>query len=415
MHRAGRRDPVDQQEQRARHQRAVDHVEQARRHRGLAAQAQRQQQRARRADHQVGDQAAQPGGRQRAHRAQRERAQGQQGQPGPGHVRRRAAVVAEHQRVDPGDRVHAHLGHDREQGRHRRGGGAVGLGQPEVERQQRGLDREHHEQQQAGGPDHRGVGARQRGHALGQVGHVQRAGEAVEQRHRDQEQRGAGQVEGHVVDRGLEPRRAAAVQQQAVRRDQQHLEEHEQVEQVGGQEGAVQPHQLELEEGVEVRAARRVAGPRVQHAAQRHQRGEHQHQRGQAVERERDPEGGLPVAEQVGVDAAAGGSRGEHQRHHELREHREQRQQGGRAAAGQRAAPLRAALEQQQECARQQRQDDREDDQVGPVHVRSEPPPSTWSDPVSRWVRSAMTSISAVIAKPITIAVSTRACGRGSA
>jgi len=41
--------------------------------------------------------------------------------------------------------------------------------------------------------------------------------------------------------------------------------------------------------------------------------------------------------------------------------------------------------------------------------------PSTWSEPVSAWARSAITRISAVIAKLITIAVSTSACGSGSA
>ena len=46
------------------------------------------------------------------------------------------------------------------------------------------------------------------------------------------------------------------VQQQAVGRGQQHLEEHEQVEQVAGQEGAVQAHQQELEQGMEMHPAR---------------------------------------------------------------------------------------------------------------------------------------------------------------
>ena len=49
------------------------------------------------------------------------------------------------------------------------------------------------------------------------------------------------------------------MQQQAVGRDQQHLEEDEQVEQVAGQEGAVEPDQLELEQRVEMRVRARSA------------------------------------------------------------------------------------------------------------------------------------------------------------
>ena len=45
------------------------------------------------------------------------------------------------------------------------------------------------------------------------------------------------------------------MQHQAVGGDQQHLEEHEQVEQVAGEEGAVDAQQLELEQRVEMAAA----------------------------------------------------------------------------------------------------------------------------------------------------------------
>ncbi len=44
------------------------------------------------------------------------------------------------------------------------------------------------------------------------------------------------------------------MQQQAVGGGQQDLEEHEQVEQVAGEEGAVEPHQLELEQRMEMHA-----------------------------------------------------------------------------------------------------------------------------------------------------------------
>src|SRR5690606_40274783 len=53
----------------------------------------------------------------------------------------------------------------------------------------------------------------------------------------------------------LDPARSRAVQCQAVRGGEQDLEEHEQVEQVAGEERAVQAHQQELEQGLEIVAA----------------------------------------------------------------------------------------------------------------------------------------------------------------
>jgi hypothetical protein len=96
----------------------------------------------------------------------------------------------------------------------------------------------------AGGLDQRQVTGRGGGHAFGHLGHVERAEQAVQQADREQVQRRGGDVEGDVVDAGAHPLSAAAAEHQAVGGDQQHLEEHEQVEQVGGQEGAVEAHQL---------------------------------------------------------------------------------------------------------------------------------------------------------------------------
>ncbi len=95
-----------------------------------------------------------------------------------------------------------------------------------------------------------------------QVGHVERAGGAVDQRRTDQEQRRRCQVDGDVVQPGLDPRRPRAVQQQAVGRGQHDLEEDEQVEQVAGEEGAVQPHDLDLEQRLEMRARPCASAPR---------------------------------------------------------------------------------------------------------------------------------------------------------
>src|SRR3546814_8308268 len=66
---------------------------------------------------------------------------------------------------------------------------------------------------------------------------------------------GSGEVDHHVLHAGLQPRGAAAVQHEAVGGNQQHLEEDEEVEDVAGQKGAVDAHELELEEGVEVAPA----------------------------------------------------------------------------------------------------------------------------------------------------------------
>ena len=77
----------------------------------------------------------------------------------------------------------------------------------------------------------------------------------VDQADREQEQGRAGEVDRDVFQPLGDPPRAGAVQHQAVGGDQQHLEEDEQVEHVAGEEGAVDAHELELEQRVEVAAA----------------------------------------------------------------------------------------------------------------------------------------------------------------
>ncbi|MNT46680.1 hypothetical protein D3C72_1833440 [compost metagenome] len=84
--------------------------------------------------------------------------------------------------------------------------------------------------------------------AQGQVGHVQGAGHAVDQRNADQQQERGDQVDGNVLQAGADARHARAMQQQAIGRRQQHFKKHEQIEKVASQEGAVQAHQQELEE-----------------------------------------------------------------------------------------------------------------------------------------------------------------------
>src|SRR5690606_2885622 len=73
-------------------------------------------------------------------------------------------------------------------------------------------------------------------------------------------------------------------------------------------------------------------------------------------------------------------------------------------------------VEEQQQRARHQRQHDRDDDEMGGGEVhRSGSLPSTWSVPLKPRAARRTTRNSAVVANPMTMAVSTSACGSGSA
>ncbi|MND85159.1 hypothetical protein D3C80_770730 [compost metagenome] len=194
------------------------------------------------------------------------------------------------------------------------------------------------------------------------------------------------------------------MRQQRVGSNQQDLEEYEQVEQVAGEEGTVDAHQLELEQRVEAGAALIVATHGVEQREQRQQRSHQQQQRAQAVEHEDDAEGCHPVAQ--GIDLQRPGRRLRHQ-------HAGQRQQceGGEQRQGPLPVDGEQAAAEQQQAAAEHRQQDRQDQRV--IHgLRSWP--STWSVLVSPTLRSARTTTKAVMAKPMTMAVSTSACGSGS-
>ena len=124
-----------------------------------------------------------------------------------------------------------------------------------MKRDQRGLDRKHQEQEDGSDPDEGRVVSGDLGHPHGEVGHVQRAGHSVDRTEREEKQRGAEQVVDHILHAGLQPLLPAAVNHESVGRDQQDLEEHEEVEKVTGQEGAEQSHHLELQERMEVAPA----------------------------------------------------------------------------------------------------------------------------------------------------------------
>ena len=89
-----------------------------------------------------------------------------------------------------------------------------------------------------------------RGQLAGEVGHVERAGDAVEQADaRSGTAPTAIRFSVDVLDPAVELRALAAEHQQAERGDQHHLEPDVQVEEVAGQEGAADAQQLDVERG----------------------------------------------------------------------------------------------------------------------------------------------------------------------
>jgi hypothetical protein len=99
------------------------------------------------------------------------------------------------------------------------------------------------------------------------------------------------------------------MQQQAVGSRQQHLEEHEQVEEVAREEGAVQAHQLDLEERMEMHADPVPAGHGKDEGRRGHDRGEQQHGRRQPVQHQHDAERRGPVGRQIDAQRTDGARR----------------------------------------------------------------------------------------------------------
>ena len=270
------------------------------------------------------------------------------------------------------------------------------------------------------------IGGRHLRNALRQICHVQRARDAVQHRRTDQEQRGRGQIHRDVMQAGLHPRASRAMQQQAVRRRQHDLEEHEQVEQIGGQEGTGQTHQLQLEQRVVMHPGTMPARGREDDRAQRDKAGEHQHHGGESVEHQHDAEGCRPVARQVD---AHGGRAARHLAPAQQLDGDDQADEG-RHQIDDQLEPLPLFAEQQHDGRRQHRQHDGRENQMR--HERRSQlieaeaahniscelrasAPSTWSVPLMPRRASNTTRNNAVIAKPITMAVSTSAWGMGSA
>jgi len=266
-----------------------------------------------------------------------------------------------------------------------------------------------------------------------QFSHVQRAADPIEDRQRNQQQKRGNQVGGDVVQAGGNAQLARAVQHQPVGGRQQDFKKDKEVKQIAGQKRAVQPHQQQLVERQKVDSGAFPAHRRIrEHRAALH-RAQHQHDGRQPVGDKHDAKRGGPVAQQVygdvlrpvfgqraccwagyGVARAACRYPQQHQRHRQLGDGGDPRQRQPRAVA--------AVAQQQQEGAGQQRNDHRQDGYVlqqrwqrqQRPHHTSASRPSTWSLPDSPREASSSTRKSAVVAKPMTMAVSTSACGTGS-
>ena len=118
----------------------------------------------------------------------------------------------------------------------------------------------------------------------GEIGHVERAGDAVDQADADQKQQRCRKVDHDVMQPGLDARRSRAVQRKAVRSREQDLEENEKVEQIAGEKRAIEPHQQELKQGMEKHAHAVPASQREYDRGRREETGQQQHECGQPVQ-----------------------------------------------------------------------------------------------------------------------------------
>ena len=159
------------------------------------------------------------------------------------------------------------------------------------------------------------------GHLQRQISHVQSAEQAIQRADRNQEQRGAGQIEHDVVQAGAGSQAAAAMQNKTVGSQQQYLEEDEQIEQIAGEECAVQAEQLQLEQDMEMASADIDAAAGIHQREQRQHGGDQQHPGAQAIRHQHDAERRRPVAERIGQDVAASDCLQQGNRHGDLAEH----------------------------------------------------------------------------------------------
>jgi hypothetical protein len=175
-----------------------------------------------------------------------------------------------------------------------------------VQRHERGLHREDAEQEQGTGAQQRDIAFRDLRNLDRKVRHIERAGHAIDQADREQKHGRGDQIDRHILEARLEPVLPASMQREPVGRDQQHFEEDEQVEDVAGQERAIDAEQLKLKERMEMPPLLVPARRRVKHGAERQRRGDQQHRGRQPVEHQHNAERGRPVAEKIRLRLAVG-------------------------------------------------------------------------------------------------------------
>ena len=328
--------------------------------------------------------------------------------------RRRRAFIAE-QHAHANDRVHTDLGEDREHRGDRRTCGRIGRGQPEIERPASCLDQEGHAEERDTCVEQAAVGRGDRAPAQSELRHVERAGHAVDQRRADQEQERGDQIDDDVVQPGFHASGTRAVQDQSVGCGQQHLEKDEQAEQIACQERAVEPHEQELQQWLVVHAHTLPARDRIGKRRQRERGRQHHQHRRQPVDDQNDAVRRRPRADRIDADSLVPDVR--HGIGREIHEERGDDELDQDRNRRDRHAPTALRFrEQQQDRAREHGHDDRHHRQMlQPGAQASRSCPLTWSVPVKPREASSTTRNSAVVAKPITIAVSTSACGTGSA
>ena len=402
----------------------MDHVIQGRRRRLRRKQTNPDQDRPHRGYSRKGRKPAQIARAQYPKASHHQRQQGQPQQRRRNQPRHHRHLRAKDQGMHTQNRIGPDLGHDGKQCRHHTRRLGIGRRQPEMQRHQRRLDREHAQHQHGRHPDQRAALRRHCGHPLGQIRHVEGAGHRIDRAQRKQEQGRSQQVIDHILHPRLQPALATAMDHQPVGRDQQHFEEHKEVKDIPGQKRAKDPQQLKLQQRMKMPPARiptRSNG--IKHDDQRQKRGQRHHQRRQPVQHQHDAKGGRPIAQFIGGNRAPAARPQQAQRkqeQHRNRRHRKDARQIKVVAHG-----------KDHHRAHQRRDHQWGDDPVvktGTGQKSDHARPPSLSSPVSSPVSSisirsvldvrndpsASITITAVIAKEITIAVRTSACGSGS-
>jgi len=196
--------------------------------------------------------------------------------------------------------------------------------QPGVERDQRRLETEAHQEERCGKKQSRvHLGAAEpRRYLSRSICHVERAGYGVDRPHREEDHHRSHAAEDHVLEPGLELVRLDAERDECVRCDRRDLQEHEQVEEVTRHHHTVHPGDHQHEEAVVLRQ------PCVHlHVLQREDDTEEryyvdgdQQKDGQAVAHERYPQGRGPPSHVVDHCRRPDGE-DRHHRQHQSGEH----------------------------------------------------------------------------------------------